>query len=331
MYVVPLVRFETTFAKVSVMAAPIFRNVRWLTLMVAAATFVARSPGKTQADDGNAMAAISQSQPSFYVRASCDHDSRLYYEGDSLSIKLKCEVDAFIYAIYQQADGQKYQIFPNSGQPNNRVKAGEEVVIPGRNDAFRWTVTAPLGKEQILVLASKEPLKVLSQAGTQQSKFAAISNSVLKGAGLELDQQTGKTWTEHLIEITTAARPATPAPSTSGRRVGLFVGVGQYQWTELGVISNLRFPVSDATLMGRTFKEIGGISEDNALLLVDQMATKVNIMKAITELLPAVTAPAIRCSSISAATAVKFPMNSKASPVTTKWMASTSCCAPTTL
>src|SRR5438309_2201074 len=61
--------------------------------------------------------------PEFLVRAAVNHATRSYREGDALSIHVACEVDAYVYVLYQQADGRSFQIFPNRLQPDNRVAA----------------------------------------------------------------------------------------------------------------------------------------------------------------------------------------------------------------
>ena len=83
---------------------------------------------------------IRQNQPDFLVRADVDRFTNCYREGDSLSIRAVCEVDAYIYVLYKQADGEVYQIYPNSSQPENKVKTRQAVSIPGPDDLFRWVI-----------------------------------------------------------------------------------------------------------------------------------------------------------------------------------------------
>ena len=105
---------------------------------------------------------IRQKDPGFLVRADVDHATRSYREGDLLTGQAASEADAYIYVLYKQADGKVFQIFPNSTQPDNLVKARQAVQIPGKDDMFRWIVGPPFGKEIIKVIASKEKLSELS-------------------------------------------------------------------------------------------------------------------------------------------------------------------------
>jgi len=54
--------------------------------------------------------AIQQQQPAFLVRAEVDHASRSYADGDAMSLEVVSEIDAFLYVLYQQADGTVFQI-----------------------------------------------------------------------------------------------------------------------------------------------------------------------------------------------------------------------------
>jgi hypothetical protein len=76
-------------------------------------------------------------QPAFLVRADVNRSTRDYRQGDPLSVRVAAEVDAYLYVLYQQADGRVFQIFPNVHQPDNRVPARQTVEIPGKDDAFR--------------------------------------------------------------------------------------------------------------------------------------------------------------------------------------------------
>ena len=264
------------------------RRRRWqLGLLVGLALCTAHAVGDQPEGGGGNLTDIKQSQPSFYVRASCDHASGIYEEGDSLALKVKSEADAYLYVIYEQADGKRYLIFPNSGKPDNRVSGGEEVPVPGSDDLFRWTVTKPLGKEKVQVVASKKPINALSLPELQKSIFNPISDKAIKGAELELNQPGDNIWTEHSIEITTVPHQDKPRPAVRGRRVGLFIGVSDYRYGP----QPLHFAVSDATTTGRTFQEVGGIPVDEEILLLNEFATKAAIEKAITKDLKNMTQP----------------------------------------
>src|SRR4051794_22001180 len=86
---------------------------------------------------------IQNGRPKFLVRAWVDRPYRIYGEGEAITLKVRCEEDALLYVLYQQADGKIFQIFPNSGQPDNRIKGMQDIQVPGLDDAFRWVVGPP--------------------------------------------------------------------------------------------------------------------------------------------------------------------------------------------
>ena len=111
---------------------------------------------------------IRQKDPGFLVRADVDRATRLYREGDLLTVQAASEADAYIYVLYKQADGKVFQIFPNATQPNNLVRARQTVQIPGKDDMFRWIIGPPFGKEYVKVIASKEKLSELSDPAMRE-------------------------------------------------------------------------------------------------------------------------------------------------------------------
>ena len=62
-----------------------------------------------------------------------------------------------------------FQIFPNQTQPNNKVMARQAVEFPAKDDLFRWQISGPFGKEIIKVIASKQPIKNLSDPSLRES------------------------------------------------------------------------------------------------------------------------------------------------------------------
>ena len=130
--------------------------------------------------------AIEQMQPTFLVRAEVDRESREYRHGDNISIKVVSEADAYLYVLYQQADGKTFMIFPNVAQKNNRVQAKQPVEIGVGQDLFRWKIAAPYGKEFIKVIARDKPVQALAQPMLAEKRFNPISKQLLRGISLEL-------------------------------------------------------------------------------------------------------------------------------------------------
>ena len=104
---------------------------------------------------------IRQEQPPFFVRAAVDRENGIYREREAISLQVACEENAYVYVLYQQADGEVFLVFPNAVQQDNRLPARQSVRIPAQTDRFEWVVGPPFGKEVIKVIAAREPITQL--------------------------------------------------------------------------------------------------------------------------------------------------------------------------
>ncbi|MCE9607987.1 MAG: DUF4384 domain-containing protein [Planctomycetia bacterium] len=265
---------------------------------VALFTFAFWSRPATAADEAPAKddpEAIKQEDPSFFVRIGVDRVTRQYRHGDPLVVKVTSESDAYAYVLYKQADGKVYQIFPNSAQPDNLLRAKQPTSIPAEGDTFTWTVGAPYGRETLKVIASKEKLPSLSAQELYEGRFNKVPPQVVEDTKKALGSADPKGWAEDSIDITTyASDPKTEEPT--GRRVGLFFGVSEFKYNDRykeiheGKWSpNLDCCAPDARLTAQVMKEVSHL--DEVRILVNQEATKAGIEEGITKWLPSVTRP----------------------------------------
>ncbi|OYV83318.1 MAG: hypothetical protein B7Z73_16175, partial [Planctomycetia bacterium 21-64-5] len=258
------------------------------------------SPDEREARDGlgrppHGPEAIRQERPSFFVRADVNHETRTYREGDGLTIRVTCEADAFVYVVYKQADGKLYQIFPNSDQPQNRVRARQAVQIPADDDLFRWAIGAPFGKELIKVIASTEPIDPLAEAGLCKAFFNPLSAEELKGVEFALGDRDPVVWAEDQIEIVTHPRDANVAAS-GAKRWGVFIGVANYEFSAESEEAtrgtwrmNLPACHRDARRMAESLRDVGQLS--GVRTYTNEQATRQNIEKAVIGWLPSVSLP----------------------------------------
>jgi Domain of unknown function (DUF4384)/Caspase domain len=258
--------------------------------------FVAFASPTTNAQDKPAPGPehIVQEQPPFYAKVDVDHKNREYREGDRLSLNVVSEEDAYIYALYQQADGKIYQIFPNAGQKDNHIRAKAHVTFPGEGDRFVWKVGPPFGKELIKIVASKEPIADLQDPALRAKIFNPITKAQVKDISAKLDKGDAKPWTEDQVEITTHDKSWEPPPPPK-RRVGVFFSVGELALNEFykeaceGKDSLNRPGVADAQVLERLFREQGQLDESKIFLDADTSREKIE--GAITNWLPSVTKP----------------------------------------
>lgn len=237
---------------------------------------------------------IVQEQPTFYAKVDVDHKNREYREGDRLTLNVVCEEDAYLYALYQQADGKVYQIFPNAGQKDNHVRAKAHVAFPGERDRFVWRVGPPFGRELIKIVASKEPIADLQDPALRAKIFNPVSQTQVKDVSAKLDKADAKPWAEDQVEIITHDKSWEPPPPPK-RRVGVFFAVREYALDEFykegldGKDSLNRLGVADAQVLERLFREQGQL--DDGKVFLDADASRQKMQDTITNWLPSVTKP----------------------------------------
>lgn len=263
--------------------------------LAAAAILLPGTVAAPAAAESPAALDIRQESPSFLVSLDVDRPDRRYTEGESIAIRVKSERDAHLHVLYRQADGKVFQIFPNDGQPNGAIKAGEDITIPATADTFRWSVGPPFGKETLKVIATERPLDPLSAPDLFQGRFNAVSPEKLEATkailtkGVQVEADVGA-WAEAEVEITTGQRPDPPA----GKRVGLFVGVSDFKFDGFHVEAGnqpMKLPCSatDARFMKDTFAQRCGLTE--SLVLVNEEATRESFRKAVCDWLPTHSVP----------------------------------------
>ena len=88
-------------------------------------------------------------------------DSGVYREGDHLLIGVTApEFDGYLYLDYYDA-AEKYvvHLLPNEMRPDNRVRAGQQVVIGSLpQEQANYRVSPPFGSNLLIAIASPEPL-----------------------------------------------------------------------------------------------------------------------------------------------------------------------------
>lgn len=260
------------------------------------------APAAPQPPEPGTPASIEQQQPKFFVHAEADRESREYYDGEQVGIKVKCEIDAFLYVLYTQADGQTYVVFPNSAHPDNRVKAKETVELPGK-DAFRWTVGAPFGKESMKVVASRVRIPAFDKPEMRRQALTRVTKRDVTVAARQLVADVpADQWSEVALEITTH-EGVNPKSPYYGKRYGVFFAV-PFQLGSNYIVKALDKPatsnlggatICDQTLMRRTLMAQGGL--DDSRIYPDPesfgktVAFRDNVRIAITEWLYSVSKP----------------------------------------
>lgn len=243
---------------------------------------------------------IFNSKPTFLVAAEVNHATREYREGDHLTIKVTSEVDAYLYVLYETATGETYQVFPNQLQRNNLVKARQTVRVPGETDLFRWRVGAPYGKEVVKVIATKEPVNILSKPELSKGRFNRVSGEELKGVVVELEEDKPVEWGETDVILHTYENTHSDAVAQA-KRFGVFFGVSHHRYDDIlvrgradGVSEekashDLTVCHRDAQKFAEVMRTVGRL--DGIKIYTNEEATKENMEDAITRWLPSVARP----------------------------------------
>jgi hypothetical protein len=249
-----------------------------------------------RADSPNGSAgphALQNQQPAFMVRATVNHATHDYTEGDTFSLSARSEVDAYLYVFFQQADGRVFLIFPNKYQPDNRVAAKKDVQIPAEDDLFRWRISPPFGRERLTVIAAKKPLTELRDPALWRERFNPVPTERIKGLSWEIRREEPAAWAEHDIEIRTHAAARNQDPVRPKRLAALF-GVSNYEFSKVheaatGKELNLHSPAKDATILGEVLEKVGRL--DEIRVYPNEKASRQRMQEAITEWLPSVSRP----------------------------------------
>lgn len=235
------------------------------------------------------LSGFANPQPTFLVRAEVNHQTRSYREGDTLSVRVACEVDAWLYVLYRQADGKLSLVYPNSHQKENRLRAHQAVSIPDKDDLFRWTVGQPFGQETLIAIAAKERLDALSLQELTRQRFNPVSQQQQKGIELELGRELPAEWASVELTLNTYPRAA-ELSSGKSRRIGVFFGVSQYLFNTQyegatgGQTLNLATCHRDARELADLLKEVGELGE--VQVHTNEQSTRAAIESALTQWLP---------------------------------------------
>ena len=88
-------------------------------------------------------------------------DQQTFIEGDEIQFLVSLNRDAYLTAIFQDAGGNLWQVYPNQYTPSGKLAAGEYLSLPQNTENYRFVTTAPFGTETLYAFASMKPLAPL--------------------------------------------------------------------------------------------------------------------------------------------------------------------------
>lgn len=264
-------------------------------------------------------ALLNTGRPPFLARVTVTHEDGIYREGETLQIGFMAEEESYMYLLYHQADGSSVLLFPNIAAPDNRVAVGTRVDVPPAGlpteKQYRFRIQSPFGQEVLQVLASRQPIAELDELAAKSRIAAPVTAELIAGLAKKLASDTDL-WTEHRVRIRTVSKdgrvdqPDSDRPANNDRptnndrpnnlnpdnatmiaakRVGLFIGIGEYENPELA--ANHAELATSARVMHDLMLQHGGLDQERIKLVLNKQATREALQRMFLEWLPAVSDP----------------------------------------
>lgn len=244
---------------------------------------VADNVGETRTIRSVMVEAVNE-RPAFMVRVDVDHPNRIYRDGEVMRVYVTSEKAGYLYLLYCAADDTTTCLFPNQLQKDNRIKAHDRIVVPTSDAPFRLRIAGPLGNEVLKAFVTLRPLSKKGLDALIAHGKPSLSLEGVKAVIVEARERSSANWAEHHVCIKTV--PEGTRTVAKRRRVGLFVGVREYEDDKIDPLAVCH---RDARSMCAVMGRLGRL--DETILLVDQQATLANIRNAMCERLPALTRP----------------------------------------
>lgn len=115
---------------------------------------------------------------------SFDLDKKEYWAGDSFRVRMRCRIEARLVLVEEISGRQATVLFPNSSQPEARVSAGSERVVPPPSQNGISTDIPQARLRLILVAfpADSDPVGALKTGGDLPEPLAVVERDVRIGA-----------------------------------------------------------------------------------------------------------------------------------------------------
>jgi tetratricopeptide (TPR) repeat protein len=177
-----------------------------------AAALLTKSVAETvEAEKRAALAPYRRGAQDFALTVQAGNESGVYHDGDYMSFQVSAAADCYIKVTYLSVDGTAQVIYPLSPLDNNHLLAGQVKTLP---DNTRYRLTAPFGREYILIAAYKAP-------------FAVNGNDKAEKATAETFATVGK----YDLEIADSTQAIALNPNNAdayNNRAAAYVNTGKY-------------------------------------------------------------------------------------------------------
>ena len=111
-------------------------------------------------------------------KRNADGSVATYQIGETISLGVQVNDNAYVYVFSLHSDGSVDQIFPNGYDSDNFLYANQPRYL-GTGDTFLIRIAGPSGVDKAIAVASRSPLdtSILASFNNQEAFFAAGSHS----------------------------------------------------------------------------------------------------------------------------------------------------------
>jgi len=147
-----------------------------------------------------------------------------YFFGERIRIYTRVNQNAYVYLFNINADGQIDLILPNAYSPNNYLRAGETRTFPEPGARYEFTIGGPAGIDQVLAVASRQPLSLANIADIRsgQMRLQGASN-LARALSIVVTPLPEQDWVSDVVRYTVQPRlTGTPSPRVTLPRPPIF-------------------------------------------------------------------------------------------------------------
>ena len=129
--------------------------------------------------------------------------NKAFHAGDEIRILLSLSSKAFSLIVYETADDQLIQLFPNKYEDARQLPAGKYYSFGIRHEVFRFLVSSPFGIERVWLFSSLSPLPDVSQYTEPVGNYEKINLNLLQLKKIMSESRNNKAVNQSFVEINT--------------------------------------------------------------------------------------------------------------------------------
>ena len=114
---------------------------------------------------------IKSSEKTFSVKATVKDELKL---GDRLDFEIKSKQAGKLWIVRVDPNDQVKMLFPHSHAKNNKIKAGESMIVPGKNARWHLEASKPAGKSIVAFIVTTGDTTLTDVINKQKSMPKAL-------------------------------------------------------------------------------------------------------------------------------------------------------------